>query len=46
MTEAEYYKKIFEETYKNQSHVIPHLWMPKFVNATDPSARTLEVYDT
>ncbi len=45
MTEAEYYKTIFEETYKNQSHVIPHLWMPKFVDATDPSARTLEVYN-
>ena len=28
---------------KSQS-VIPYFWMPKFCNATDASARTLDIY--
>lgn len=42
--EGFYYRKIFEELFPGQSHFIPYLWMPKWTNATDPSARTLEHY--
>jgi asparagine synthase (glutamine-hydrolysing) len=39
-----YYRKLFEEYYPNMSHVIPYFWMPKYVEATDASARTLSIY--
>ena len=42
--EQKYYRDIFEEKYSNHSKVIPYFWMPKFVDATDASARTLKVY--
>ena len=42
--EQKYYRDIFEEKYPNHSNVIPYFWMPKFVDATDSSARTLKVY--
>jgi asparagine synthase (glutamine-hydrolysing) len=42
--EKYYYKKIFDENYPNCSHILPYFWMPKYTNATDPSARTLEIY--
>jgi asparagine synthase (glutamine-hydrolysing) len=38
------YRKIFELNYPEMSHVIPYFWMPKFVDATDASARTLAIY--
>lgn len=40
--EGFYYRQIFEEFFPDQGHFIPYLWMPKWTNATDPSARTLE----
>lgn len=41
MTEAEYYKSIFIKYFgKENLHVIPYIWMPKWTNATDPSAKT------
>jgi asparagine synthase (glutamine-hydrolysing) len=43
-TEKYYYKKIFDEYYPNCSHILPYFWMPKYTNATDPSARTLNFY--
>lgn len=43
-TEKYYYKKIFDEAYPNCSHILPYFWMPKYTNATDPSARTLTFY--
>ena len=43
-TEKYYYKKIFDDAYPNCSHVLPYFWMPKYTNATDPSARTLTFY--
>lgn len=43
-TEKYYYKKIFDEAYPNCSHILPYFWMPKYTNATDPSARTLNFY--
>ena len=44
-TEKYYYKKIFDEAYPNCSHILPYFWMPKYTNATDPSARTLDIYE-
>jgi asparagine synthase (glutamine-hydrolysing) len=43
--EALYYHLIFDEFYPQQFHTIPYYWMPKWIdNATDPSARTLQIY--
>ena len=36
--EADYYKSIFNAEYSNATKVIPHMWMPKWVETTDPSA--------
>ena len=41
-----YYRTIFEQYYPNQSHLIPYFWMPKYIDATDSSARTLSLYET
>ena len=43
-TEKIYYKSIFDGFYPNMSYILPYFWMPKYTNATDPSARTLEIY--
>jgi asparagine synthase (glutamine-hydrolysing) len=43
-SEQYYYRSIFESIYPNQSHVVPHFWMPKYVDAADASARTLKIY--
>jgi asparagine synthase (glutamine-hydrolysing) len=43
-TEKFYYKKIFDGFFPNCSHIIPYFWMPKYVDAKDPSARTLQMY--
>jgi asparagine synthase (glutamine-hydrolysing) len=42
--EKRYYKEIFDKEYPNCSHILPYFWMPKYTNAIDPSARTLDVY--
>ena len=39
-----YYRNLFEKYYPNKSELIPYYWMPKFIEATDPSARTLDIY--
>jgi asparagine synthase (glutamine-hydrolysing) len=39
-----YYRSIFESYYPNMAAKIPYFWMPRFVNATDCSARTLDLY--
>lgn len=43
--EKMYYKEIFDDKFPNLSHILPYFWMPKYTDATDPSARTLDVYD-
>lgn len=43
--EKDYYKQIFYSTYTNPHFKIPYYWMPKYTDAKDPSARTLEVYN-
>ena len=35
---------IFNKHYSNSQHTIPYFWMPKYTNASDSSARTLEFY--
>jgi hypothetical protein len=43
-TEKLYYRQIFDRMYPNCESIVPYYWMPKFTNATDPSARTLDIY--
>lgn len=43
--EKQYYKEIFEKEFPNCLNVIPYYWMPKYTNASDPSARTLDIYE-
>jgi asparagine synthase (glutamine-hydrolysing) len=45
-TEKLYYKQIFDSFYPNCQHIVPYYWMPKYTNATDPSARTLDIYES
>jgi asparagine synthase (glutamine-hydrolysing) len=45
-TEKFYYKKIFDQEFPNCASLVPYYWMPKYTNATDPSARTLALYET
>ena len=43
--EQKYYRDIFISKFDdNFSNTIPYFWMPKFVEATDSSARTLDIY--
>lgn len=44
--EQRYYRMIFEEHYPNMANVVPYMWMPKYTNSTDCSARTLENYSS
>ena len=39
-----YYRDIFNERYPGQADIVPYFWMPKFIEATDASARTLPGY--
>ena len=43
-TEKAYYKNIFESKFPNCANIVPYYWMPKYTNAIDPSARTLDFY--
>jgi asparagine synthase (glutamine-hydrolysing) len=44
-TEKYYYNKIFNSFYQNCAHILPYFWMPKYTDAVDPSARTLDLYN-
>lgn len=39
-----YYKQLFTGFFKNSLGIHAYYWMPKYTNATDPSARTLDIY--
>jgi asparagine synthase (glutamine-hydrolysing) len=43
--EKKYYKSIFDLEFPNCEHIVPYFWMPKYTTASDPSARTLEIYN-
>jgi len=40
-----YYRCIYDNIYPNTEQLLPYFWMPKWVNATDPSARQLDNYN-
>ena len=40
-----YYRTIFEQYYPNMGNHIPYFWMPKYTNASDCSARSLDIYN-
>jgi asparagine synthase (glutamine-hydrolysing) len=42
--EQRWYRSIFDVNYSGLANVIPYFWMPKYVEATDASARTLDIY--
>ena len=42
--EQQYYRQLFDNYYPKCDQLIPYFWMPKYVNATDASARTLSLY--
>lgn len=42
--ESYYYRQAFEQQYPDQAQWLPHFWMPRWISATDPSARTLSIY--
>ncbi|KAI2652658.1 Asparagine synthetase [glutamine-hydrolyzing] [Labeo rohita] len=42
--EGFFIRQIFEKHYPGRSEWTPHYWMPRWIKATDPSARTLSIY--
>jgi asparagine synthase (glutamine-hydrolysing) len=42
--EQYYYRTIFESYYPHCEKVVPYFWMPRFIKASDASARTLSIY--
>ncbi|XP_054877884.1 asparagine synthetase [glutamine-hydrolyzing] isoform X3 [Poeciliopsis prolifica] len=42
--EAYYYRQVFEKFFPGHAQWLPHYWMPRWISATDPSARTLSIY--
>ena len=43
--EKAYYRYLFNKHYNGCDHLISYYWMPKYVNANDASARTLDCYN-
>jgi len=43
--EQTYYRYLYDSFYKGTSNLVPYFWMPRYINATDASARTLDVYE-
>ena len=43
--EQKYYRSVFDQLYPGCASVIPYFWMPRFVKASDASARTLSFYE-
>jgi asparagine synthase (glutamine-hydrolysing) len=43
--EQNYYLHLFRANYNGIQQIIPYYWMPKFVDAKDSSARTLNFYE-
>ncbi|KAK7791162.1 hypothetical protein R5R35_013329 [Gryllus longicercus] len=42
--ESLYYREAFEKNFPGQSHFTPYFWMPRWTDATDPSARFIKHY--
>ena len=43
--EKQYYRYLYDSYYSGTENIVPYFWMPKWVNATDASARTLDIYE-
>jgi asparagine synthase (glutamine-hydrolysing) len=39
-----YYRSLFDGLYPYGNTTIPHFWMPKYIHASDPSARLMDDY--
>jgi asparagine synthase (glutamine-hydrolysing) len=39
------FRREFERHYPGMGEIVPYFWMPKYMKCTDPSARTLDIYD-
>jgi asparagine synthase (glutamine-hydrolysing) len=44
-TETGLYRKIFRKYFGNNMHLTPYMWMPKWSNVDDPSARHLSMFN-
>ena len=44
LSEKQYYRKLYEDRFGPKCPNLPYFWMPKWCDATDPSARTLKIY--
>ncbi|XP_006636235.1 asparagine synthetase [glutamine-hydrolyzing] [Lepisosteus oculatus] len=42
--EGYFYRQIFEKHYPGRADWLSHYWMPRWIAASDPSARTLSIY--
>ncbi len=42
--EAYYFRQVFEKLFPGRAKWLSHYWMPRWITATDPSARTLSIY--
>ena len=42
--EQAYYRYLYNMDYLGCEHTIPYFWMPRFIEANDASARTLDIY--
>ncbi|XP_029920108.1 asparagine synthetase [glutamine-hydrolyzing] [Myripristis murdjan] len=42
--EAYYFRQVFEKFFPGRATWLSHYWMPRWIDATDPSARTLSIY--
>tara|TARA_B100000902_G_C27322663_1_gene925831 strand:- start:6596 stop:8266 length:1671 start_codon:yes stop_codon:yes gene_type:complete len=43
--EQAYYRYLYNRDYKGCEMTIPYFWMPRFIEANDASARTLNIYN-
>lgn len=44
LKESFYYRKVYERLFGAHDRLIPHFWMPRWSDVTDPSARELSNY--
>lgn len=42
--EQRYYRQVFDSMYPGSATVVPYFWMPRYVDAVDSSARSLDIY--
>ena len=42
--EQRYYRQVFDSLYPGSATVVPYFWMPRYVDAVDSSARSLDIY--